>query len=249
MTGEPRRGSGTPSSSSTIAHNRKRSSWRHGRPQRQSRAARSYPSRPRPGPQANRSDPRARVPGQAIDHRHSPPRPTSPATRRSSRELPVTSAVAAYEAAFNREHALPKLGVRVGGARPRAEPGRPLAVRRARTGAAPAKLGRHVRAAAQSVAHGFTQSSGGVIAPPLRSRRLRCGGLGRGERWSLGSSRGRADGRYQPGLLVGSVESERPTFGELDRSRLASGDDRRGVAVLEVASARELDLDRHRRGL
>ena len=88
-----------------------------------------------------------------------------------------------------------------------------------------------------------------ILATLLESDQLRCGGLGGGGRWNLGSSRGRADGRYQPGLLVGPVESERPTFGELDRSRLASGDDRGGVAVLDVAPAGELDLDRHGRGL
>ena len=66
---------------------------------------------------------------------------------------------------------------------------------------------------------------------------------------SLGSAGGRADGRYPPGLLVGSVEREGPALGELGRSRLPSGQERGGVAILEVAPAGELDVDRHRRGL
>ena len=65
----------------------------------------------------------------------------------------------------------------------------------------------------------------------------------------LGPAGGCADGGYPPGLLVGSVEGEGPALGELGRSRPASGHDRGGVAILEVAPAGELDVDRHRRGL
>jgi hypothetical protein len=67
--------------------------------------------------------------------------------------------------------------------------------------------------------------------------------------WRLGSAGGCADGGYPPGLLVGSVEGQRPPFGELGRPRLASGHDRGGVPVIKLAPAGELDVDCHRRGL
>ena len=99
---------------------------------------------------------------------------------------------------------------------------------------------------AQSVAHGFTHGKQRrVDTGPSRADGV--GAVIGG--WRLWSAGGRADGGYPPGLLVGSVERERPALGELGRSRLASGHDRGGVAILEVAPAGELDVDRHRRGL
>src|SRR3984885_2773471 len=80
-----------------------------------------------------------------------------------------------------------------------------------------------------------------------------CGALTLGRAYApWGGSRlvcRRAHGAQQPGLPRVAVERERPALREPGGAGLAAGEDLRGVAVLEVAAAVQLDLDRHRRRL
>ena len=94
--------------------------------------------------------------------------------------------------------ALSQLGVRVGGARPRAAPGRPLAARRARAGAAAGALRQLARPR-----RGAVDRAGAPAARPLARRALqarRGGDLGAGAR-----RRGRGDRRGRHDRLQGPV--------------------------------------------
>ena len=111
--------------------------------------------------------------------------PAAAAARRASGRWPASATTSprsvAGAAGVGRGASLPQLGVRVGGARPRAAPGRPFAARRARAGAAAGALRPARSASARSLRS--SRCSGGSRAPPVAALQARRGGdVGAGAR-------------------------------------------------------------------